>query len=271
MAFLVHNLPPIPVMVRKEYLYDLEYGHGEFTPGVWTSVKSVTGKALYFETLLTDYGALFDKLPISAFVWKTDLDYDLPLDTLQLWDCFDYHITVIQKPLLSSCKFFGKDKQFHEGEYLFTIDNCHADKNVLNENFSEFDPEHKSFNIIQLQNGQFAAQPNNRIIWRDSSLTIDEPLIPDFKVCTQNYHVETEPKWSVGHTDEWSYKTKEEALLEVNDKYPETLDILKDDYIEYEQSYKEALEDYTRVREDNERYRHRKKVAKRRRDKQSDG
>ena len=112
MAFLVHNLPPIPVMVRKEYLYDLEYGHGEFTPGVWTSVKSVTGKALYFETLLTDYGALFDKLPLSAFVWKTDIDYDLPLDTLQLWDCFDYHITVIQKPLLSSCKFFGKDNSF---------------------------------------------------------------------------------------------------------------------------------------------------------------
>lgn len=256
MAFLVHNLPPIPVMVRKEYLYDLEYGHGEFTPGVWTSVKSVTGKALYFETLLTDYGALFDKLPISAFVWKTDLDYDLPLDTLQLWDCFDYHITVIQKPLLSSCKFFGKDKQFHEGEYLFTIDNCHADKNVLNENFSEFDPEHKSFNIIQLQNGQFAAQPNNRIIWRDSSLTIDEPLTPDFKVCTQNYHVETEPKWSVGHTDEWSYKTKEEELLDT--------DILKEDYIQFEKRYKEALHDYTRVREDNEKFRHRKKVARKR-------
>ena len=29
---------------------------------------------------------------------------------------------------------------------------------------------------------------------------------PDFKVCTQNYCVETEPKWSVGHTDEWQYK-----------------------------------------------------------------
>ena len=36
-----------------------------------------------------------------------------------------------------------------------------------------------------------------------------------------------------------------------------------------EKKYKEGLEDYTRVREDNERYRHRKKVAKRRRDQQS--
>ena len=212
MAFLVHSLSPIPVFVKKEYLYDLEKGHGELTPGIWISVKSVMYKALYFETLLTEYGALFDKLPISAFVWKEDYDNEnqLPLDVLQLWDCFDYHVTVIQKPLLSRCQFFGKDKRMHDGEYIFTIDNAHPDTNVLDMNFSEHDPEHKSFNIIQLDNGQIAAQPNNRIIWRDSSLTPEDLKTPDFKVCTQNYAVEVEPKWSVGHTDEWAYKTKEE-------------------------------------------------------------
>ena len=212
MAFLVHNLPLTNLYVKKEYLYDLEKGHGELTPGIWISVKSVMYKALYFETLLTEYGALFDKLPISAFVWKEDYDKEnqLPLDVLQLWDCFDYHVTVIQKPLLSRCQFFGKDKRMHDGEYIFTIDNAHPDTNVLDMNFSEHDPEHKSFNIIQLDNGQFAAQPNNRIIWRDSSLTPEDLKTPDFKVCTQNYAVEVEPKWSVGHTDEWAYKTKEE-------------------------------------------------------------
>jgi hypothetical protein len=35
-------------------------------------------------------------------------------------------------------------------------------------------------------------------------------MTPDFKVCTQNYRVETQSKWSVGHTDEWQYKTEEE-------------------------------------------------------------
>ena len=210
MSFLVHNLPPVPVMVRKEYLYDLKSGHGEFTPGIWVSVKSTQSKALYFETLLTDYGALYDKLPLSAFVWKTDLEYDLPLDTLQLWDCFDYHITVIQKPMLGRCQVFGKDRKMHDGEYLFTIDTCHPDNNVLDQNFSEHDPEHKSFNIIQLDNGQFAAQPNNRILWQDSSLILDDKLTPDFKVCTQNYRVEVQPKWNVAHTDEWQYHSKEE-------------------------------------------------------------
>tara|TARA_B100002019_G_C21267999_1_gene600481 strand:+ start:587 stop:1216 length:630 start_codon:yes stop_codon:yes gene_type:complete len=209
MAFLVHNLPPVDVLVRKEYLYDLEKGHGEYTPGIWISVKSVGGKALYFETLLTEYGALFDKLPLSAFVWKKDHE-NLPLDTLQLWDCFDYDLTVIRKPLLCRCEFYGKDKKMHPGEYEFTIDNCHRDHNTLDTNYSEHDPEHKSFNIIRLDGGQFAAQPNNRVVWKDQSLIPLKTKQPDFKVCSQNYMVEDTPKWSVGHTDEWAYEAETE-------------------------------------------------------------
>ena len=142
MSFLVAPLPPENVYVRKEFLYDHQKGHGEFTPGIWISAKSTQYKALYFETLLTEYGALFDKLPISAFVWKTNHGELLPLDVLQLWDCFDYHLTVVEKPILSRCEFFGKDKRMHPGEYVFTIDNAHPDKSVLDINFSEHDPEH---------------------------------------------------------------------------------------------------------------------------------
>ena len=58
----------------------------------------------------------------------------------------------------------------HAGEYEFTIDTAHPDKSVIDTNFSELDPEHKSFNVIALDNGQFAAQPNNRVVWRDNSL-----------------------------------------------------------------------------------------------------
>jgi len=213
MAFLVHPIPPNPVFVKKEYLYDLEKGHGELTPGIWVSVKSVQTKALYFETLLTEYGALFDKLPLSAFVWKKDFNPEdqLPLDVLELWDAFDYNITVVRKPLLGRCEFFGKDKKMHPGEYEFTIDSAHPDHSIIDTNFSELDPEHKSFNIIALDNGQFAAQPNNRIIWHDNSLIPGDLKKPDFKVCTQNYAVETQSKWwTVGHTDEWQYKTLEE-------------------------------------------------------------
>ena len=40
MAYLAINTPHEEVFVKKEYLYDLEKGHGELTPGVWVSAKS---------------------------------------------------------------------------------------------------------------------------------------------------------------------------------------------------------------------------------------
>jgi hypothetical protein len=75
---------------------------------------------------------------------------------------------------------------------------------------SELDQEHKSFNVIKLDNGQFAIQPNNRVLFQDASLIPSDLGVPDFKVCTQNYQVENGDKWSVGHTDDWQYKAKEE-------------------------------------------------------------
>ena len=68
MSSLISNMPAEEVWVRKEYLTDFKSGHGEFTPGVWVSVKSMPGRAFYFETYLPEYAAIYDKLPISAFV-----------------------------------------------------------------------------------------------------------------------------------------------------------------------------------------------------------
>ena len=78
MAFLCVNTPHVEVKVKKEYLYDFQHGHGEYVDGVWVTAKSVQGRALYFETYLPEYGALYDKLPISAFCWK-DVKEDVPL------------------------------------------------------------------------------------------------------------------------------------------------------------------------------------------------
>ena len=58
MAHLAINTPHEEVFVKKEYLYDLEKGHGELTPGIWVTAKSIMGRALYFETFLPEYGAL---------------------------------------------------------------------------------------------------------------------------------------------------------------------------------------------------------------------
>ena len=210
--FLVANLPPVECFVRKEYLYDLDgRGEGEFTPAIWVSVKSIRGRALYFESLLTEYGALYDKLPLSAYTWRTEIGYELPLDYLEIWDSFSYHITVIEKATLKGlrCAMYAKDKEYYQGEYMFTIDSCHDDPNMLNTTLSETPNEHKSFNIIKLDNGQFAAQPNNRMKWFEQSLIAHETKDPDFKVSKKYFSVEQNPKWSAGNQDRYFYELEE--------------------------------------------------------------
>ena len=214
MSQLVINLPAIKVWVRKEYLRDLKDGYGEFVEGVWVSVKSLPGRAFYFETYLPEYGALFDKLPISAFVSDPELPKpDLDLPNLQFWNCMDYGVRCVEKQFIGSMDFeiLTRNHDVQKGQYLFTLDNYHPDTDITNTNVSEVPDEHKSHNCIELENGQYALYPNNRMRVYDLSLTPDEPKKPDFKVSTQYFQVENGTKWGrLGDTDEYFWKTKGE-------------------------------------------------------------
>lgn len=209
MSFLVANIPPVHCYIKREFLYDFERGHGEYESCIWVSIKSIRGQAFRIEAYLPNYGALYDKLPINAFVSRTEnLGVQLELDTLQIWDCFSYDMTVIQKSFLKNltCKFYAKDKLFYSGSYMFTVDQAHADPNVIDTTYSEWPEDHKSYNFIELDNGQYAAQPNNRCIFLDASSNPKSLKFPDFKVCTKVYRVETNPKWALGDSDIVSYE-----------------------------------------------------------------
>jgi hypothetical protein len=203
-------LPPIKVFVRAEYLYDFERGHGDLVEGIWCSVKSHRGEAFRFETYLPEYGALYDKLPISAFLWKPLDGEDLPLDFLQIWDALSYHVSVIEKPLLGGLRaeFFGKDKKTHPGEYMFTLDGCSPDPRIPDFGFSETVDEHKSYNVLKLDNGQFALQPNNRTRFFDPAFVPSTMKFPDFKVATVKYTVENKAKWRLGDVTTFTYDNR---------------------------------------------------------------
>ena len=217
MAYLVVNIPPIEVFIRKEFLYDFTkdnedklLGENEYESAHWITSKSIPNQALYFESFVHDFGALYDKLPIHAFVWKTDIDKNnlYPLDWLQLWDCFSYNISVIKKERLRNarCEVIMKDKSKAPGYYLFTIDSCSSDPNEVNVSWSETPNEHKSFNIIKLDNGQFAAQPNNRILWKHQSQTPSTDLkIPYFKFSTKTWICENSDRWSAAGSTTFTY------------------------------------------------------------------
>ena len=215
MAHLVANIPPVHCFVRREFLYDFTKGHDEYEPCIWVSIKSLRSQAFRIEAYLPRYGALYDKLPLHAFVSRNkDLDSAkfLSLDTLQIWDCFSYDFTIMQKAFLRnlSCKFYAKDKNFYQGNYLFTVDHSAPDLNIIDTSYAEWPEDHKSFNFIELDNGQYAAQPNNRCIFFDAASNPKELLFPDFKVCTKKYVVETNPKWFLGDNNSFNYENKHE-------------------------------------------------------------
>lgn len=204
-------LPPVKVLVRPEYLYDFQCDKdASLVEGIWVSVKAIRGEAFRFETYLPEYGALYDKLPISAFQHCATLNHDLPLDVLQIWDALSYHVTVVEKPFLKGLRaeFFAKDKQVYGGEYLFTIDTCSPDPRIPDFTFSETVDEHKSYNVLKLANGQFALQPNNRCRFFDPAFNPADMKFPDFKVATRKYRVEQHAKWRLGDTDQFTYESK---------------------------------------------------------------
>lgn len=218
MSYLLANIPPIEVFVRKEFLYDFQtdvngrlLGRGEFEPGHWLTVKSIPSQALYFECFLHDYGAVYDKLPLHAYTWKSGVqEKDMyPLDWLQLWDGFSYNIAVIKKQQLrnSKCEVILKDKSRASGTYLFTVDSCASEPNEIDVTWAETPNEHKSFNIIKLDNGQFAAQPNNRILWYHQSQTPTSDLkTPYFRFSTRTWVCESSDRWTAANSDKYSYE-----------------------------------------------------------------
>ena len=208
-------MPSEKVWVRKEYLTDFQSGEDEFVEGVWVSAKSIPGRAFYFETYLPEYAAMYDKLPISAFLSRPETpDPDLDLPNLQFWNCMDYGVVNICKQFVGSMEWEVRTRHFGsmKGKYVCTLDNYHSDIDKIDYSTSETPEEHKSFNHIELNNGQFALYPNNRCRVYDISLTPQEPKIPDFKVSTRYFQVENGIDWGrLGDTDEYFWKTPEES------------------------------------------------------------
>ena len=139
-------------------------------------------------------GACYWRLPISAFFQKqfdrTEVP-DMQVHELELWNCFSYWPSVTCFDWLDGLKgkYLGLDKKVYHGKYLFTIDWAHPDVNIIDTEHSEIPQEHKCAHILELDNGNYAAQPNNRILWHCTSYTTDDSW-PDYKVQTTYWDAE---------------------------------------------------------------------------------
>ena len=126
MAYLNANIPVTYAQIRREYLYDLKSHYGEVEDCIIFGLASITGRPILFHAIMEN-GAVFYRLPISAFIQRGFEPSRVPkrrLDELQLWNCFSYYPSVHHLDILESQagKYIGKDKKWHAGKYLFTVD-----------------------------------------------------------------------------------------------------------------------------------------------------
>ena len=213
MAYLNANIPATYAQVRREYLYDLSGHVGEVEDCLIFGVASLTGKALLFHAIMEN-GAIFYRLPISAFIQRGFDVKKVPrmrLDELELWNSFSYYPAITTYDILDgqSGKYIGKDKKWYQGEYLFTIDWGHPESNILNTEHSEIPHEHKCAHILALENGNYAAQPNNRLIWSIPSFTVKDEVPTDWKGQTSDWTVENNRRWKTEDSDKFFYGVEE--------------------------------------------------------------
>jgi hypothetical protein len=113
----------------------------------------------------------------------------------------EFAITELKKQIQDNIKSFSTYSETKRNVY--SPDGSVAVFNDVDTGFTEQAEEHKSFNFIRLDNGQFAAQPNNRCLWYDQSLISAEPMFPDFQASKHIWTVDGSRKWSAG--DDWFY------------------------------------------------------------------
>jgi hypothetical protein len=187
LATLNVNIPRFYCFLRKEFLYDGLSHQNEFVNVCVFGASSIKGHALGFH-VLTDNGAVIWRLPLHAFCHKVDAP-PVPLDWLQFWDCFSYEVscTTFDRVQDARVRVQIKDRSWEGGQYMFTLDwYGHEDAEEAG------DGGHKCAHVIALDNGNFAAQPNNRIQWFDPAFITPFNEKPDYVTNTRVWKVERE-------------------------------------------------------------------------------
>ena len=145
-------------------------------------LKTVLSSALLRSLVVRFCSTRLWKMVQSSTAYRSLLSYKEALSRKKFlnvgWMNWSYGIVLVIILLLllgtyldgQSGKYIGKDKKWHSGSYLFTVDFAHPESNIVDTDHSEIPHEHKCAHIMALDDGNYAAQPNNRIIWDIPSL-----------------------------------------------------------------------------------------------------
>ena len=178
MAYLMSSTPIMNMWMDTSFLFDQPpHTTKAFIPVEVFSVVSIPRRCLMFH-VMTEMGSQHARVPIQ-YLWNEQPAAETPvypLDWLQLWDSFSPYHTVVRLDYLknAACRVVMKNKTEVQGTYRFTIDWCEGTEYPFG--YGERASGHKCAHVITLENGQLAAQPNNRVIWSDGGAWIGVPL-----------------------------------------------------------------------------------------------
>lgn len=204
MPYINSDFPITEVYVRGEYLHDMDLNYSDKKwKGIIFGISSILGRALGFHVLL-ECGAIIFRLPISAFSWLENANHQ-ELENLQVWDCMSSDISVHTFEHLSEMRVEFKclnnnSTDWLEGKYVTTIDWTGTSYSM-----NSGDIGHKCAHIIKLNNGNFAASPNNRLRWHDPAYTVTYTEKPTFITNTKIWKVENK-NWSSENTKNMMYE-----------------------------------------------------------------
>ena len=172
MAQLNANTPYVQAKIRRSYT-----GHDLDLEGYIFGVKSMLNRPLHFH-FQSSIGAVFWNQPISAFFHGEQYDpisddEQRRLSILQTWDCQSNDIAVTTFAFLQhrTVDVFCRDRNWRRGQYDFTIDDFEGDLNALNVGYSA-DQDSKCFHFLIMEDGNFAAHPNNLLRWHNPDFIV---------------------------------------------------------------------------------------------------
>jgi hypothetical protein len=149
-------------------------------------------------------GGVWWRAPITAFCHIKGAP-EPDIHDLVLWNSFSSHVTVTEFTFLKSKRmsYLDRHKQSHTGNYLFTLDWHHPDDNITYAGWAQNPGQHKCGHVIELDNGNYAIQPNNRILAYDPSFTTKAgDLVIERHINENKWDVENGSKWLTEDNDD---------------------------------------------------------------------
>ncbi len=197
------NIPAIECFVRGNHLRNQKDSHDLYFPCVVFGVTSLPDRSPLFHFIMED-GGVWWRAPITAFCHIKGAP-EPDIHDVVLWNSFSSYVTATEFTFLKSKRmsYLDRHKNSHTGNYLFTLDWHHPDDNVAYAGWAANPGQHKCGHVIELDNGNYAIQPNNRILAYDPSFTTKAgDLVIERHINENKWDVENGSKWLTEDNDD---------------------------------------------------------------------